>query len=411
MSARIFSYEDANPAREAAEKAAAEGGPTNYLPSGLLAEECSIYDTLHGVLQQRTNVGEKAPKLVVITDLAKDYDDLAAMVVLKELHRLGLVELRGFVANLMPAHRRALFGRGALDSLGLQYVPIAIGLRASPNDHKELPYEFGCSFMPPEENKDSLENGNVLLRRLCDAAKEENEKLTFVLLSSLSDIFHFSEEYQDLQDVVSKVFLQGGYTVNPLLKPDFAAANNKFDPDAANGFHKFMYTHNIPSAVYTKIATINTPTLAKLFDDLGATGHPCGQHLSKVRLIQDEVFYDGACSPNPPFFDQRKFLHIKTTWFDTHAETDPLPEKGDFEAIRPYLTKVVVYDALPTLASAGADVLQALGIKAPSNDLHEIIGVAKTDSAPEVAGLDGVKMAKALGALMKGSLLASVQGL
>ncbi|KAF8859273.1 hypothetical protein BDZ45DRAFT_783025 [Acephala macrosclerotiorum] len=397
------------PAEEPTGTGPAEVGLTNILPNGLQEEERSIYDTLFGVLQQRINAGEKAPKLLVITDLAKDYDDLAAMVVLKELHRLGLVELRGFVANLMPAHKRALFGRGALNTLGLQHIPIAIGLKASPKDHEEHDYEFKCSFMAPEET--SLVDGNELLRQLCDAAKEENEKLTFVLLSSLSDIFQFSGEYQELQDVISKVFLQGGYTVDPLLKPDFAAANNSFDPDAANGFHKFMNTHNIKSAVYTKVATMNTPTKIKIFDDLGATGHPVGQHLANVRLAQDEIFYRDACLPNPPYFDQRRYLRIKTSWFDTHEETDALPEKGDLEAIRPYLTKVVVYDALPALASAGADVMQALGIKGPSNDLHEIVGIAKTAISPEIPGMNGVNMAKALSALMRGSLLASMQGL
>jgi hypothetical protein len=34
--------------------------------------------------------GQSPPEIVVITDLAKDYDDLSAMIVLKELHRIGL---------------------------------------------------------------------------------------------------------------------------------------------------------------------------------------------------------------------------------------------------------------------------------------------------------------------------------
>jgi hypothetical protein len=56
---------------------------------------------------------------MVITDLAKDYNDLAAIVVLKELYRLGFVHLKAFIANLELSCKRAIYGRAALDSLGL----------------------------------------------------------------------------------------------------------------------------------------------------------------------------------------------------------------------------------------------------------------------------------------------------
>lgn len=58
------------------------------IPTGLSPEEQGVYKKLIGVRKRR---GRQAPpRVVVITDLGKDYDDLAAMVVLKELHRLGL---------------------------------------------------------------------------------------------------------------------------------------------------------------------------------------------------------------------------------------------------------------------------------------------------------------------------------
>jgi hypothetical protein len=65
--------------------------------------------------------------VVVITDVAKDYDDLAAIVVLKELHRLGYVRLEAFIVNLKPARKRAIYLRAALDSLGLQDIPVGVG--------------------------------------------------------------------------------------------------------------------------------------------------------------------------------------------------------------------------------------------------------------------------------------------
>ena len=47
-----------------------------------------IYDKLLEVVNTRVKEGVPAPKIFVITDLAKDYDDLCAMILLRELHRI-----------------------------------------------------------------------------------------------------------------------------------------------------------------------------------------------------------------------------------------------------------------------------------------------------------------------------------
>jgi hypothetical protein len=65
-----------------------------------------MHSKLLGYLKKQLNYKEKPPQIVVITDLARDYDDLAAMVMVKELHRLGLVELEGFVANIPESKRK-----------------------------------------------------------------------------------------------------------------------------------------------------------------------------------------------------------------------------------------------------------------------------------------------------------------
>jgi hypothetical protein len=97
---------------------------------------------------------------VVITDLAKDYNDLAAIVVLKELYRLGFVHLEAFIANLELSHKRTIYGQAALDSLGLQDIPISISTKASTKKHEEYKYEFDSLFIPDIEtfqpNKDNF---------------------------------------------------------------------------------------------------------------------------------------------------------------------------------------------------------------------------------------------------------------
>ncbi|KAG4427972.1 hypothetical protein IFR05_016542, partial [Cadophora sp. M221] len=78
------------------------------IPTGLTQEEGMFYEGLIQVLNERGKREEKdgidrKPHIVTITDLAKDYDDLMAMMCLKEFDRMGIIQLEGFVANLMPA--------------------------------------------------------------------------------------------------------------------------------------------------------------------------------------------------------------------------------------------------------------------------------------------------------------------
>jgi hypothetical protein len=91
------------------------------IPDGLTHDEGKVYEKLMKIVQTRqknATKAQKTPQIFTITDLAKDYDDLIAMLCLKELNRLGVVTLEGFVANLMPVDKRTLCGRGVLDSLG-----------------------------------------------------------------------------------------------------------------------------------------------------------------------------------------------------------------------------------------------------------------------------------------------------
>ena len=100
-----------------------------HIPKGLTQEEGLFYEGLIQIVKDRETQFKKdgidrKPHIVTITDLAKDYDDLTAIMCLKEFDRMGIIQIEGFVENLMPPERRALFGRGALDSLGRPDLPI-----------------------------------------------------------------------------------------------------------------------------------------------------------------------------------------------------------------------------------------------------------------------------------------------
>lgn len=89
--------------------------PTPSIHNSLFAKEQEVYERLLEVAKVNTSKGAHVNRVVVITGLGKDYDDLAAMVVLKELHRLGLIHLEGFITNMKPSRKRAILGRVLLD--------------------------------------------------------------------------------------------------------------------------------------------------------------------------------------------------------------------------------------------------------------------------------------------------------
>lgn len=402
------------------------------IPKGLTNEEGEVYEKLIKIAEDRaaTGTGVKTPHIITITDLAKDYDDLMAMMILEELHRLGIVHVEGFVANLMPAERRALFGRGALDSLNMFDTECAVGTLGDPNRIlNEESHEFDGTdrFMAPPSELDKLPDGQELLKKVFKKAIKDGHKLTLLGISSLMDIALFSEEHEDLlRDGLENVVLQGGYRViDGVLTADHAAANNKFDMAGANKFHAFMQEHKIPSTVWTKVATEAVPIYNTLFEFLEQTKHPLGPYIRQVQVNQDLNFYARACTGPlfAPHMTQDWYVKTKSTWFAAgHEPDEPYPLGQDMV---PYFTKVVAYDALAAVGASGEDVLEAFNIIRPftsrpdaAHPTHRLIGVPKMmpneqypSGLAQDQNLDGEMLGRVITALMKGSILSVQQGL
>ena len=384
------------------------------IPKGLSTSETGIYLSLVKVADEFARRGLKPPPLVVITDAGKDYDDLAALTLLKELHRLKLVEVRAVVTNLMPTEKRVRFVRGALNELGLHQVPVAQGTCGSLEEHEELDYEFDTDFMAPVDSP-APEDGQELLRRTYASAKETGEKLHVVCLSSLQDIQQFANTCPDLFVMCTdEVYMQGGNWISPQGKfePDGKAANNRFNLPAAADFHTSLQEKRVSSHTYTKDASFAVPLTSELFAELEATGNPIGAHLRRAQVEQDLTFYERSCESDPgkrfaPYMDQSWFLQHKTNWpKQTHDKETTLPVGKE---VVPYLTKLVLYDVLAALGSAGNEVVDALEIFRERDrivqdcDTHFWI-LEGRDIVPE-------RLAVAISSLMKGSLLAVQQGM
>lgn len=391
------------------------------IPEGLTREHISIYEMILGVVHRRKFEKKKPVNLIVITDLGKDYDGLLAMLVLKELDRLGVIRLLGFVANLYPAQTRARLGRGALDRLGLSHVPIAIGTKGEDTPHEALRYEFEGSngFIAHEDTK--LPEGKELLHKLFTEAKANNDKITFLGLSSLMDITQFIQsEYELVKAALDRVILQGGYNlVDDKLEADVAAANNNFAFKEAQYFHRFLQDNKIPSQCFTKVATFATPIYQPFLRQIGKSGVNVGEYLRAVQIGQDLHYWKCASGPREdrfrPFMDEKWFLKNKTTWYDKHPDEPGPPGKK----IKPWLDKVTVYDCLAALGAAGEDVLVALDVIVPLKErldtehaIHKIVGVLPVPDPvnkgknlrPEEANIRGEVFATAIQALVLGSL-------
>ncbi|CZT09299.1 uncharacterized protein RAG0_14097 [Rhynchosporium agropyri] len=401
------------------------------IPAKLTQEEGLFYEGLIQVLETRELQSKKdgidrRPHIVTITDLAKDYDDLMAMICLKELDRLGIIKIEGFVANLMPADRRALFGRGALDSLGRKDIPVARGtVGDAKRQLNNYLHEFDNTERFIADAKTELEDGQDLLARIFTERSRET-KITVLTISSLMDIAQFSKDQTNLlRSGLANVVLQGGYRMEgDKLVPDPAAANNRFDLEGAEIFHKFMQDNEIPSTAWTKVAANATPIYSSLFEFLLNTGHPLGLYLHAVQTSQELNFYERCCSDKPfaPHMTQDWAVTTKSTWFAAGHEPDEPYPMG--EAMLPFFTKVIGYDALAVVGASGEDVLQHFGIVKPlkkrldvNHPLHRLIGVPKSDGKgdddglPEEENFNGKMLGVAISALMKGSILSFQQGL
>jgi hypothetical protein len=373
---------------------------------------------------------------------------LTALLPLKGLDRSGIIEFEGLIANLEPAYKRAIYGRGALDSLGLQHVPIGVGTKASTKKHEEYAYEFDSPFMPDvktfQPNKDNFfEDGFELLDLVFKRAIEEDRKIILLLISSLTDIAMYTDTQKGLetfQKAVGRVYMQGGYSISsegiPIPRDD--AANNNFDMAAAKRFHPRL--ENIPTEVYTKVAAYATNIPASIFNDLGDTGHPIGKDLQSRTQRQGVQFYKTACGPNPVNgITQEKFLHDLSSFYEKHPpgtqlseKGTPLPEDGtplpdpgedldpnekfdpDKYDIIPYLTKGLLYDALPALATGGGNLVSELGVldtesMANQTSIHKIIGTPKLQDVEANPNIHPERMAFVISTLLKGELYDNVQ--
>ena len=371
----------------------------------------------------------QSPKVFVICDLGKDYDDLAAIILLKELHRLGLIHLEGVITNMNPPRKRAILGRTILDLLDLQDVPIGVGTAGPPGCGEAYDYEFEASFMPEEEaftrtGDRFFEDGSKLLHQVFTRSIEEGRQVELLLISPLGDIVNFAELHPNIfRPAVGRIHMQGRYSVSAkdVLIPGEDATNNFMDKIAARKFHKLIGEQKIPSVVYTKVAACAVPIPADIFKDLEASEHPIGSYIRNCHIKQNKAWYETACSHKPfKNITQERFLLDRTNFYQQHPPGPlrsimgtPLPFDGTPLPIGDQILRYsvgIIYDALAAFDTCGQDAVQALGVldtesMAAQTSIYKVVGTTSPEyDLPDIPNINPERMELLISTLLKGAL-------
>jgi hypothetical protein len=449
------------------------GGPFNEhefrskIPKDISPEDRCYYEKLIPVLKSRKPSDK--PRIVIITDIEQDYDDLMAIIFLSEMHRLGVVELAGFIANHQQALRRARFLRTIVYLLGLGHLEVALGTagvektdgpqyaRLTASAYYELKnetfdqmiwntkphrpgqkpdrspeqilHDLKTQVDPPDASP--FRSGRELMDDLAmQVDTEGKEPLTVLLISSMQDIAEYFDAHKNedafFKQHFKKFVSQGGYyhVTAPdgtcTLEPNMDMNNNFVHKTAAKVYTDSLVKYNLPSDAWSreaaKAARLEGKTLGMLVDH-----GPIGTHLSWLYRRQEFKFYwDPYHAPYMP--------HLDPGWYaTTRLCLDPLSKEyakftktvPEFQDVVPY-SKVIAYDGCAAMGAVGDDVMLALGVLLPADAVpaynkaphrHRIFGRGldargKPDPS-DLGGIDGARLADAFQVFFYGALRAT----
>ncbi|KAK0617541.1 hypothetical protein B0T14DRAFT_393037, partial [Immersiella caudata] len=385
--------------------------------------EYEIYERLIPVLSARD--ASDVPRIVVVTDVELDYDDLLAIIFLSEMHRLGAIKLAGLITNHGRAAERAKFLRTIMHLLGFGDIEVAVGTYGIDpyKDYHPGYYELkNETFEQQEWNKTRFRSGRSLLERLAKEVNNGAQPLTVLLISSLQDISEFFKSHakdpQFLQRSFKKFVSQGGYEVSPepdetgryRISPLKGMANNDTNLSAAEHYTACLAEYGLPSDAWSREAAKAAPLEGSVFTE-GALYGPIGTHLSWLYERQEFKFYwDPFNAPHRPRLNESWYLSTrcvmdpKSRQFAEWVKSPP-----PFHEILP-LTKALAYDGCAAMGAVGDDVMRALGVMGDhvpipeyNNKPHRIFGAF----AGELGGVDGPQLSKVIRTFVFGALLNS----
>ncbi|KAK4244269.1 hypothetical protein C7999DRAFT_35385 [Corynascus novoguineensis] len=377
---------------------------------------------------------DEKPRILMITDVEQDYDDLCAIIFLAEMHRLGAVELVGFVANHQPAHQRAKFLRTVLNLLGLGHVPVAIGtsgVEDAKNHGGDLFYGLkNITFMDAPWNKKEFKSGAELIAEVL----RSKTNVTALMTSSLQDIGEFFDRKKKTADFnknnFAKFVSQGGYEeakvevtgnggksheTKATLIPVKGMANNEFHPTQARNYTSCLAAYNLKSDAWSREAAKAARLPGTFMQQLFQYG-PIGAHLEWLWKRQEFKFYWDPY--NWPFME-----HLDADWYlNTRLGLDK--KSNQFQELRQKrltfaqavpLIKTILYDGCAAVGAVGDDFMRAMGVLKPEEKLppynrrqqegwdHRVFGRSPDD----LGGINPTLLAKVMETFLLGGMRAT----
>lgn len=325
----------------------------------------------------------------MVGDFGKDLDDENALLYAVGAQRAGEINLLGVVANLEPAESRARIAQGILEHLGVD-VPVGIGTSCGV-EATTHPYEMDVPYLSPSDN---LPGGFDVIGEALEGAPDKS--VVLVLNSGLTDAKEFMFEETDLfKRKVAKVAIMGGvhndgYDVlqdgmGHMIPDD--AANNRFDPVAANLVYSFLHIENIPSSTLTGEAAYACQFDMRFYERLARTDGTIGQAIYDRQRPALEHLWRAVNAPVGS--EERGTVPERCTpeWFITTYMGGERPsDEKDIWDIALKKGGFQLYDPLNVASVIRPSYFNPVTVELHGTE-HQVIGLADRVSIPNVLQL------------------------
>ncbi|KAM3067013.1 hypothetical protein ACMFMG_011795 [Clarireedia jacksonii] len=297
------------------------------------------------IVQELKNSGRKPAKIIIFTDVGRDIDDAALLVILAYLHKIKVVEVVLVVANVKPTESRAKAAKFIFEKMGAPDVPVAVGSDGTDENIKLHDYEFKGI----DEPQGTILNGETTIVEKLKAMKMKKEQF----ITSLRDLSELIKQHESLvETTVSKFFFQGAWKTDheyvETLAPDMQATNNKYDHNATTHVYDWLRRGNISTYTATRFSAVKATIDSQVFCEAADRGHVVAQYIYKAFGEQERKFYEDAIKPPEkrfmPRMDLGWFTNRHPRWRKAHG--DALPET--FEDIQPF-SQMTLYDVVAGL--------------------------------------------------------------
>lgn len=277
-----------------------------------------------------------------------DLDDEASAAALNALISRGYISFAGAVSNTNPEYQRTRVARGLFNMLGLGHLPIAVGMRVTP-EPEPCPDLDLIPYLSPEGT--IFEDGKLLILRILEAA--EPKEIVLVVQAAMSEVRWLLEEHRKLFcEKIDRVVFMGGVMseLSPegyLLPGD--AMNIHFDAEAARYSFKALQDSSIPMVITTRNATFKAMLNHSIFEKMGELGKCFAQRVNK----NTQRFWRSCCAPEGSDLRGKLSMSRNREWFVKTfcgGINPPIPDDGD---ILPYLLSKSwpQYDSINLIAS------------------------------------------------------------